>query len=248
MGRKGGSHHLVRHVMPRFWPGSPKEKPWAVKPAPGPHPCRRCLPLGVVIRDILQYAGTLREARIALAEGQVKVDGVTRHDPHFPAGAMDTISIASVGRHFRMLPDPTSHLRLHPIPSEEAGFKLCRIENRTVLKGNRTRLNLHDGRNMSVETAHEGDEGSKRYKTCDTIKISIPSQEILDHIPLREGCSTVITGGRNIGRRGVLSDLAQGLGRRKTMVRIREAGGSEFQTSLQYVFAVGSAEPLISLE
>ena len=54
--------HLKRLRSPRAWTIPRKTDTWATKPAPGPHPMERSLPLGAILRDILGYAGTAREA------------------------------------------------------------------------------------------------------------------------------------------------------------------------------------------
>ena len=73
MGKMGGSKHLTRHAAPAFWPILRKEWRWAVKPSPGPHSIERCLPLLIIVRDILGYAKTAREARKIIAQGHIKV-------------------------------------------------------------------------------------------------------------------------------------------------------------------------------
>ena len=55
--------HLKRYGIPKFWPLSKKEKVWAVKPRPGPHPKDFCIPLQIIVRDILELAETSKEAK-----------------------------------------------------------------------------------------------------------------------------------------------------------------------------------------
>ncbi|OYT47886.1 MAG: 30S ribosomal protein S4e, partial [Desulfurococcales archaeon ex4484_42] len=73
MARMGGRRHLKRLAAPDFWPILKKEYVWTVKPSPGPHPIERSIPLLIIVRDILGYAETAREARRLIAEGHFKV-------------------------------------------------------------------------------------------------------------------------------------------------------------------------------
>ena len=63
MGKKGGSLHLKREASPAFWPIHRKEFTWAVKPRPGPHSINRCIPLVLIVREILGLAKTRKEAK-----------------------------------------------------------------------------------------------------------------------------------------------------------------------------------------
>jgi len=56
------SRHLKRLTIPKTWKISKKESKWAVKPSPGKHPISKAIPLGIVIRDMLHYADTMKEA------------------------------------------------------------------------------------------------------------------------------------------------------------------------------------------
>ena len=150
MGKKGGKRHLKRKPAPKFWPIHRKEFVWVVRPKPGPHPTSRCMPLALIVRDILGFAKTRKEAKTIISQGKIKVNGKLQLEELFPTGLMDVISIPEMKKTYRILPSEKG-LFLHSIGSEEALFKLCRIENKTVIKGGRLQLNLHDGRNILVQ-------------------------------------------------------------------------------------------------
>ncbi len=240
--------HLRRFSAPRFWPISPKEYVWTVKPSPGPHPKDRCFPLLIILRDILHYAKTAREARRILAEGKVKVDGVVRRNYKFPVGLMDVIEIVPTGEFFRVVPHPVKVLTLHPISKEEAQYKLVRIENKTTVKGGHIQLNLHDGRNILIRVKDPMNPVEARpYTTLDTLLIKVPSQEIVKHIKLRPGVYAIVVWGENVGRVGRIISIEQFFKRRQAIVTLRSPSGEEFRTILDYVFPIGEDKPVISL-
>ncbi len=247
MARMGGRRHLKALAAPRFWPILRKEYKWAVKPSPGPHPINRCFPLLIIVRDILGYAKTAREARKLIAEGHFRVDGKIRRNYKYPVGLMDVLEIVDTGETYRVIPVPVKVLGLIRIDREEAGFKLSRIENKTTVKGGHIQLNLHDGRNIIVRISDPTNPVEDVYKTLGTLKISIPGQNILDYVPLKEGVLAIISGGRNVGRVGRIVSIHKGIRRYRSIVTLEDKHGNKFQTSLTYVFPIGREEPLITL-
>jgi len=248
LGKKGGKKHLKRKPAPKFWPIHRKEFVWTVKPKPGPHSTSSCLPLMLIVRDILGFAKTRKEAKTIISQGKVMVDGKVQRDELFPVGLMDVISIPEVKKTYRVLPSKKG-LTLHPIEKDEVGFKLCRIENKTIVDGGHVQLNLHDGRNILIRVKDPKKPEEDVYRTMDTLKISIPNQEVIGHMKLVKGASAIIIGGKNVGKHGKIVDIEERLGqkRRKLLVTTEDAEGKRFQTTLDFVFVTGDAEHSISL-
>jgi small subunit ribosomal protein S4e len=248
LGKKGGSTTLKRKPAPRIWPIHRKEYVWVVRPKPGPHSLEKCLPLTIVLREILGFAKTRREAKIIASQGKVYVDGRVRREDRFPVGLMDVISFPEINKHFRVLPLHKG-LVLHPISKEEATFKLCRIENKTTVKNGHIQLNLHDGSNVLIRVADPKNPQEDIYKTFDTIQLSLPDRQIIGHISMKEGDFAIITGGKNLGKYGRIVKIEDVKGRKhkEAIVTIEDDKGNRYQTILDFVFAVGEGEPLISL-
>jgi small subunit ribosomal protein S4e len=248
LGKKGRSTGLKREPAPRFWPIHRKEYVWVVRPSPGPHSLENCLPLAVILRDILGLAKTKKEAKTIVSQGKVYVDGRVRREDNFPVGSMDVISIPEVAKRFRALPS-SKGLILHPIDKDEANFKLCRIENKTVVKNGHIQLNLHDGSNVSVKVEDPKNPQEDVYETLDTLKISLPERQILEHTKLKENDFAIITGGKNIGKYGKIIEIerAKGKKRRNALVTLDDEKGNRYQTILKLVFTTGETQPLVSL-
>lgn len=248
MGKKGSTTTLKRKPAPRIWPIHRKEYVWVVRPSPGPHSMKNSIPLAVILRDILGYAETRREAKAIVSQGKVKVDGKVRRDDAFPVGAMDVLSIQEINKNFRVLPH-TKGLILHPISEEEAKFKLCRIENKTTTKNGNILLSLHDGSTLLIKVVDPKNPREDIYSTLDTIKISLPGRQILQHVKMGKNVIALVTGGKNIGRYGKVVDIEEAAGkkRREAIVTIEDNRGNSFQTIMDYVFVIGGESPLISL-
>jgi len=247
MGKMGGSKHLTRHAAPAFWPVLRKEWHWVVKPSPGPHPIERCLPLLIIVRDILGYAKTARGARKIIAQGQIKVDGRVRRNYKYPVGLMDVLEIVKINKFYRVIPYPVKYMVLHEISPEEAKYKLVRIENKTTVKGGHIQLNLHDGRNILVKVSDPTNPEEDVYKTFDVLKISIPDQQILDHYRFELGSIAIVTDGRNVGRVGRIVEITEMFKKSRNIVTLEDKNGDRFQTIQDYIFVIGKDKPEISL-
>jgi len=248
LGRKGGSTTLKRKPAPKIWPIHRKEFVWTVKPTPGPHSLEKCLPLTIVLREILGFAKTRREAKIIASQGKVYVDGRVRREDKFPVGLMDVVSFPEINKHFRVLPSHKG-LILHPISKEETTFKLCRIENKTTVKNGHIQLNLHDGSNVLIKVADLKNPQEDVYQTFDTVQLSLPDRQIIKHIKMKEKDFALITGGKNMGKYGRIIEIeeAKGKKRKDAIVTIEDEKGNRYQTVLEFVFAIGEERPLISL-
>lgn len=250
MTRMGGRRHLKTLVAPKFWPVRAKVGVFTVKPSPGPHPIERSIPLLIIVRDILGYAKTAREARKLIAEGHFKVDGRVRRNYKYPVGLMDVFEVVETREYYRVLPYPVKFFILHPISKEEAGFKLGRVEDKSTVKGGHIQLHLHDGRNVLIRVSDPTNPvEAKPYETLGTVKISIPDQQLLDYAKLEVGSLVIVSGGRNVGRVGRVVAIQHEFKRSRSIVTIEDVRGEKFQTSLDYVFVIArpNEEPWISL-
>jgi len=248
LGKKGGKKHLKRKPAPIFWPIHRKESIWTVKPIPGPHPLSRCIPLALIVRDMLEIAKTRKEAKTIISQEKIKVNGKVKREELFPVGLMDVISIPDTEKAYRVLPSEKG-LILHPIGTDEAGFKLCRIENKTAVRGGHLQLNLHDGTSMLIRVKDPKKPEEDVYQTLDTLKLSIPDQEVTGHMKLTVGAPAIIIGGKNIGKYGKITAIEEkpSQKRRDLLVTIEDKNGNRFQTTLNFVFVLGDTEPSISL-
>jgi len=248
VGKKGGRRHLKRKPAPEFWPIHRKEEVWTVKPNAGPHPISRCIPLILVLRDLLGVAKTRSEAKTIIHEEKIMIDEKAQREELFPTGLMDVVSIQDVGKWYRVLPSEKG-LFFHLISKDEATFKLCRIENKTVLFGGNVQLNLHDGRNVLVKVKDPNKPEEDVFHTLDTLKISLPSQEILGHVKLAEGAHALIVSGKNAGKHGkiVAIEHRPRQKRKNSLVTVEDERGNRFQTTVNYVFVIGDKQPHISM-
>jgi small subunit ribosomal protein S4e len=248
LGKKGKVGRLKRKPAPRFWPIHRKEAVWTVRPSPGPHSLEKCLPLSLVLRDILEVAETRKEAKKIIGQGKVLVDGKVRRKDDFPVGLMDVISMPDLNKFYRILPSHKG-LFLSPIGKGEADFKLLRVEDKTIAKNGNLQIAFHDGSNLLVKVEDSESPEEVIYETFDTLKLGLPEKQVLDKLKTKKGNIAVITGGKNIGKQGKIVEVekTEAKKRRYALVVIEDEKGNRYQTILDFVFSVGGAKSLISL-
>ena len=248
MGRKGERKHLKRKPAPKIWPIHRKEAVWTLRFKPGPHSISRCIPLALVVRDMLKFAETGKEAKKIVSQEKIRVDGKVRREEHFPVGLMDVIFIPEAKRVYRVLPSGKG-LLLHPIEANETEFKLCRIEDKTTVNDGHAQLNLHDGTCVLIRVNDPKKPEEDVYQTLDTLKLSIPEREPLGHIKLAVGAPAIIIRGKNVGKYGKITAVEEkpSQKRRELLVTIEDKKGKQFQTILNFIFVLGDTKPSISL-
>ncbi|NHJ38882.1 MAG: 30S ribosomal protein S4e [Asgard group archaeon] len=240
MTKTGGSKHQKRIATPRNWILQRKKYKFAYKADPGPHNREKCIPLGMLLRDVLNLAGTARETKIILNNKLVTIDGRVVTNPKFPVGLMDIVHIENLDKSYRILPHHLHVLMPYEIKKSTTKTKSCQIMNKQTLKGGYTQLNLHDGRNIRLPK-EEGIE--QKYSTKDTIIIELPSQKIIDHFPFKEGMYAIIIDGRNVGKHGSIKEFQWRFGPRASTVSIVTSDGEEVQTTPEYIFVIGKNSP-----
>ncbi|MFW9948878.1 MAG: 30S ribosomal protein S4e [Candidatus Thorarchaeota archaeon] len=246
MTRHGGTRALKRFNTPKFLQIKRKHGTFFMKPSPGPHSNRFCLPLLHIVRDLLNIVDNHREAKKLIGLGNFKVDGKIVRDITYPVGLMDVLSIEKMNKHYRILPDSHYGLILHEIPKAESAFKLCKIIQKSTLKGGHIQLNLHDGRNIFVRVKDPKKPKEDIYKRMDVLKISVPEQEILKVLKFKEGNLAIIMSGKNIGQVGKIIGILKRFGPKASTVSI-EHNSDHTETLYDYTFIIGEEQSEINL-
>ena len=220
-----------RYTVPRSWPIKVKESKYVVSPVPGPHSKMTCIPMGVVLRDILKHGYTMKEAKKILNQGSVKVNNITRKEHGFPVGLMDVLDVG--GDFYRILPAARG-LRLFKIDESEAKIRLAKISNKVHVRKGKLQLNFHDGTNMLVD--------KDVYKTSDVAVIDVSAKKIKDLIKFEKGAFAVVIDGHNAGASGKIEAIDKKL-RNVTL----DADGKKLPVPIRYIFVVGSGSSVIKL-
>lgn len=108
----------------------------------------------------------------------------------------DVLSIEKSEEHFRLLYDVKGRFVIHRITAEEAVYKLLKVKK--VALGNRgvPYIVTHDGRTIRFP--------DPAIRVNDTIRFDLAQSKITGIIKFDTGNLVMITGGRNMGRVGLI--------------------------------------------
>tara|TARA_B100001996_G_scaffold45001_1_gene32495 strand:- start:1088 stop:1669 length:582 start_codon:yes stop_codon:yes gene_type:complete len=188
------------------------------------------MPMTLILRDVMGFAHTKKEAKKILHSRKIMVDGKIETDSGRGVGLMDVLTIGD--DNYRCVLDTNGKLRYRPISKKDAGTKICRVTGKTTVKGGITQLHLHDGRNILLKS----DSG---YSTGDSIVISLPDQQIKNHLPSKEGALAYLTGGSHIGETAKIRETIV-----KRSSKANETLFDDFGTVSEYVFVIGKEKDL----
>ncbi|RLV91463.1 40S ribosomal protein S4 [Spathaspora sp. JA1] len=237
---RGPKKHLKRLAAPSHWMLDKLSGTYAPRPSAGPHKLRESLPLVVFLRNRLKYALNGREVKAILMQQHVKVDAKVRTDSTFPAGFMDVITLEATNEHFRLIYDVKGRFAVHRISAEEASYKLGKVKKVQLGKKGVPYAVTHDGRTIRYP--------DPAVKANDTVKIDLATGKITDFIKFDTGRLVMVTGGRNLGRVGVIVHREKHEGG-FDLVHIKDSLDNTFVTRLSNVFVIGTeaGKPWVSL-
>ncbi|NYT00876.1 MAG: 30S ribosomal protein S4e [Methanocellales archaeon] len=223
-----------RLSAPTSWPITRKTNLWITRPSSGPYSKKESIPLTIALRDILKLGQNTKEIRHILNEGEILVDGFIEKDHRFPIGIFSIVSIPAIKKHYRVLLDTKGRFILHPI--KDSDIKLCKIKNKTTIRGGAVQLNLHDGSNINA---------SNDYKTGDSVLLQLPQRKITKHLKRKPGNLAMVIGGKHSGEIGFIKEVKKVRSSQPNMVKIKDE--KEFEVIEDYVFVIGTKKPEIDL-
>ncbi|MFP4530387.1 MAG: 30S ribosomal protein S4e [Halodesulfurarchaeum sp.] len=222
------SNHQKRLSVPKSWPVERKTATFTAKADAGPHG-ENGVPLVIVLRDVLGYVDTATEATYAVNSGGVLVNGDTVDDATRPIGMFDILAFPERDEYYRVFPDEGGRLGLTAIDEADAGSKLGKIIDKTLVSGGRVQLNLHDGANLVVE---DGD-----YSGKDSIVLDNEDQEIVAHFEYGEGALVTAVAGQHAGEIGEVDEISVTPGSASNTVTV-DTGDGVFETVEEYVVVI----------
>lgn len=232
-----GSKKLKRQMAPMFWGISRKRPRFVTTVRPGPHAKNISIPSAVFLRDTLKLVTSSREAKYAIYNGKVKVDGVPRKSLHHGIGLMDVIELDGISDAYRMVPGQ-GHI-LHPIKikASEKSVKLVKVTSKVTNKKGKMQIGFHDGRSLLSDT---------KVSVGDSCLMQVPEQKINEVIKLEAGTRVIVTKGINAGQLAEVKEIKEG-----TFVLPKRAllsfGDREIEIPTDLVMAVGKKEPIIQI-
>ncbi|GAB7019945.1 30S ribosomal protein S4e [Halostagnicola sp. A-GB9-2] len=221
------SNHQKRLSVPKSWPVERKTETFTVKAGAGPHG-EAGVPLVVLLRDVLGYVDSKKEARYALSEDSILINGDAINDEQRPIGMFDIVAFPDLEEYYRIFPDEGGRLALTPIDADAADSRLGKIDGKQQVTGGDTQLTLHDGTNIIVD-----DE----YSAKDSVVIDNEDKSIVAHFPYEEGELVTAVRGNHAGKIGTIEEIEVTQGSGSNIVTV-ETDDELFETVEEYVFVI----------
>ena len=222
------TRHQKRLSVPKSWPIERKTNKFTVKADAGPHG-EAGVPLLILLRDVLGYVDSRKEARYALGEDSVLVNGKAVSDEERPIGMFDIVAFVQREEFYRVFPDEGGRLALSPIDESSAGSKLGRVVDKHQVGDDTFQLTLHDGQTLTTENGE--------YRPKDSLVVDNESAEIVAHFPYEEGALVTAVDGTHAGEIGQIAEITVTASSSPNNVRV-ETDDGEFETIEPYVVVI----------
>jgi len=224
------TRHQKRLSVPKSWPVERKTATWTVKAGAGPHG-EAGVPLLIVLRDVLGYVDSRKEANYALNQNGVLVNGDVPSSVERPIGMFDILAFVDRDEYYRVFPDEGGRLALTPIDADAAGSRLGKIVRKTQVTGGDVQLTLHDGANIRVDADSE-------YATDDSLVIDNETKDIVAHFVYEEGALVTAVAGSHAGEIGEIDEITVTPGSGDNVVTVSQDDGEGFETVEDYVVVI----------
>jgi small subunit ribosomal protein S4e len=145
---------------------------------------------------------------------------------------LDVISIEKSSEHFRLLYDVKGRFTIHRITPEEATYKLLKVRRVAIGAKGVPHIVTHDGRTIRYP--------DPMIKVNDTVKYDFEQGKVVDFVKFDTGNIVMITGGRNMGRAGVIVHREKHIGG-YDIVHVKDSLERQFATR-----CVHSTHPLVT--
>jgi small subunit ribosomal protein S4e len=243
------SNHQKRLSVPKSWPVERKTETFTVKADAGPHG-EAGVPLLIVLRDVLGYVDSRKEARYALNQDNVMINGDVVADEERPVGMFDILAFDEREEYYRVFPGDGGRLALTAIDEDSAGSKLGKIVGKRNVDGGDVQLTLHDGQTLLVEDADayaRGDsivvvnEDSEASSDASDASGDEPrADEIVAHFVYEEGALVTAVDGAHSGEIGRVDEIqvTPGSARNNVIVDQDDFDGDGFETVAEYVVVI----------
>ncbi|MGM0399029.1 MAG: 30S ribosomal protein S4e [Halobacteriota archaeon] len=222
------TRHQKRLSVPKAWPVERKTETFTAKAGAGPHG-EAGVPLVVVLRDVLGYVDSAKEAKYAVHHDGVLVNGDSVNDINRPIGMFDILAFPDRDEFYRVFPDQGGRLGLTPIDEDAADSRLGKIEDKTLVQGGRVQLNLHDGSNVLVD--------EDQYSGNDSVVVDNETKDIVAHFVYEEGALVTAVAGKHAGDIGEVTQIDVTPGSADNTVAVETDDGS-FETIEDYVVVI----------
>lgn len=214
--------HQKRLPAPKHYPIQRKQNTY-VSTIKGSRSSENAVPTVLVLRDILEYAETEKEAKEIVKNGDLLRNGEAVRDIKEGIGVLDVIEIPETEEVYRVI---RKGKYLEFIAVEDSGKSAGKVVGKSV-EGDDYVYRLHNGENYRT-----GDE----FSTGSTLVFNGGVEEF----ELEEGAQVLVIDGKHAGETAELTEINE-RGMNSNVGTVKE-NGNEFETQLENLVAIGDLE------
>lgn len=223
------TRHLKRHAMPTSWPIKRKNITFIAKPNAGSHKRDYVTSVVVLLRDVLDYAKTSKDAKYIVHNQEVLVNGKKVTDIRTAVGMFDIFEISQIKEKFTLLFDEFGRIKLVPTKDDLIFLK---VSKKTLTSGGKGQLNFMNGFNLIVD-----EKKFKEAKVNDTIIYDYSKKKISKVLSLKEKAFVYVFDGKFKGQFGEVKSFAKYNGITRDTVEI-SLGKESHTTAKDYCYVV----------
>lgn len=210
------SKHQKRLPAPKHYPIKRKDYSY-VASVTGSRSSEDAIPAVVLLREVLGYAETEKEAKKILEQNGLLRNGEPVKDVHQGVGVLDNVELPEADEQYRIIRNG-EYLQFIPVEDEKV---IAKITGKSV-SGDSRIYRLHNGENYRTK-----DE----YSTGNTLLLNDSVEEVI----LEEDQKVLVIDGKHAGETGTLTEIQEE--ERKSDIGVIE-GEKEFQTGIENLVAI----------
>ena len=217
--------------MPISWPVKRKNINFITRPNSGSHKREYSVALVVLLRDVLKYATTTREAKVITNTKEVFVNGTQVKDIKFPVGIFDCVEIKTTNEKYIVIFNELGKIKL--VPSKDDLIYL-KVSGKTQTPGKKFQLNFMNGFNVLVD-----EKVFKSTKVSDTVVYDFSKKKISSILTLKDGNFVYVFNGNFKGQIAQIESFTHYNGLAKDVAFIK-IGKDSHSTAKEYCFVIGT--------
>ena len=214
--------HQKRLPAPKHYPIQRKQNTY-VSTIKGSRSSENAVPAVLVLRDVLEYADTEKEAKEIVRNGDLLRNGEPIRDIKEGIGILDVVEIPKTEEAYRVI---RKGKYLNFVSVDDSDKVAAKVTDKDV-EGDEYVYRLHNGENYRT-----GDE----FSTQSTLVFNGGVEEL----PLEDGATVLVTGGKHAGETAELKEIRKGGMKSDTGVIAEE--DEEFETQLENLLVIGDLE------
>ncbi|MDE1825459.1 MAG: hypothetical protein KGH77_04025 [Candidatus Micrarchaeota archaeon] len=226
MGKKGGTRHMKRLASPPYMKLKRKEAKFVARPMPGRHTMANSIALLTFIKEKLGIANSSSEARRAIVEGRIEINGRVRREPKYSIGFGDVIKVIPSNESYILTFGKYGAFEAKKAEKNEK--RTLKVVGKYLAKGKKQTIRLNNGNIYGFD---------KEVNVNDSVVIE--DRKIIKVIKLEEGTKCMVTSGIHAPAIGKITQVKKGTALRDATVTIQGESGS-FDTLLSNVIAIGA--------